>query len=78
MSRTKPVARAIRLLSIIERNASGLRVTDMAEQLRAPPSGYFAPFRPVVSHHSGRLFRSIPATHFGAFRPPRVGVQSMS
>ena len=36
MSRTKPVARAIRLLSIIERNASGLRVTDMAEQLGAP------------------------------------------
>lgn len=31
-----------------------------------------------ISHHSGRLFRSIPATHFGAFRPPRVGVKSMS
>jgi predicted DNA-binding transcriptional regulator YafY len=41
MSRTKPVARAIRLLSIIERNASGLRVTDMAEQLRAPPRAVY-------------------------------------
>jgi len=36
MSRTKPVARAIRLLSIIERNANSLRVMDMAEQLGAP------------------------------------------
>ncbi len=36
MSRDKPLARAIRLLSIIERNASGLRVRDMAEQLGAP------------------------------------------
>ncbi|MEX0802434.1 MAG: molybdopterin-dependent oxidoreductase [Candidatus Binatia bacterium] len=26
----------------------------------------------VVSQHSGRVFRSIPATHFGAFRPPPV------
>jgi len=41
MSRTKPVARAIRLLSIIERNANGLRVTDMAEQLRAPPRAVY-------------------------------------
>jgi len=31
--------------------------------------GYFALNRPVVSQHSGRAFRSIPATHFGAFRP---------
>jgi hypothetical protein len=31
---------------------------------------YFALNRPVVSQHSGRVFRSIPATHFGAFRPP--------
>ncbi len=35
MSRTKPVSRAIKLLSIIERNANGLRVRDMAEQLHA-------------------------------------------
>ena len=41
MSRTKPVARAIRLLLIIERNANGLRVTDMAEQLRAPPRAIY-------------------------------------
>lgn len=33
MSRDKPVLRAIRLLTLIERNATGLRVTDMAEQL---------------------------------------------
>ena len=41
MSRTKPVARAMRLLSIIERNANGLRVTDMAEQLGAPPRAVY-------------------------------------
>jgi len=41
MSRTKPVARAIRLLSIIERNANGLRVLDMAEQLGAPPRAVY-------------------------------------
>jgi predicted DNA-binding transcriptional regulator YafY len=35
MSRTKPTLRAIKLLSLIERNASGLRVADMAEQLGA-------------------------------------------
>jgi predicted DNA-binding transcriptional regulator YafY len=34
--RSKPVARAIRLLSIVEKNSTGLRVTDMADQLRAP------------------------------------------
>jgi len=37
MSRHKPVLRAIKLLSLIERHPSGLRVTDMAEQLDAPP-----------------------------------------
>jgi predicted DNA-binding transcriptional regulator YafY len=35
MSRDKPVLRAIKLLSLIERNSNGLRVTDMAEQLGA-------------------------------------------
>ncbi len=35
MSRDKPVLRALRLLSLIEKNGSGLRVTDMAEQLGA-------------------------------------------
>lgn len=35
MSRSKPVARALRLLSIIERNGNGLRVRDMADQLNA-------------------------------------------
>jgi len=33
MSRDKPVLRAIKLLTLIERNGNGLRVTDMAEQL---------------------------------------------
>ncbi|MGH7871413.1 MAG: hypothetical protein ACREQO_04245 [Candidatus Binatia bacterium] len=37
MSRSTPVARALRLLSIIERNGNGLRVRDMAEQLNANP-----------------------------------------
>jgi predicted DNA-binding transcriptional regulator YafY len=41
MSRDKPVARAIRLLSIFERNSKGLRVTDMAEQLAAPPRAIY-------------------------------------
>jgi predicted DNA-binding transcriptional regulator YafY len=35
MSRDKPVLRAIKLLSLIERNSNGLRVTDMAEQFGA-------------------------------------------
>lgn len=35
MSRDKPVLRALRLLSLIERNANGLRVADMAQQLGA-------------------------------------------
>jgi predicted DNA-binding transcriptional regulator YafY len=41
MSRTKPVSRAIMLLSLIERNSNGLRVTDMAEQLGAPPRAVY-------------------------------------
>jgi predicted DNA-binding transcriptional regulator YafY len=36
MGRDKPIARAIKLLSLIERNSNGLRVTDMADQLAAP------------------------------------------
>jgi predicted DNA-binding transcriptional regulator YafY len=35
MSRDKPVLRAIKLLSLIEKNSRGLRVHDMAEQLGA-------------------------------------------
>jgi predicted DNA-binding transcriptional regulator YafY len=35
MSRDKPVARAIKLLALIENNGSGLRVAEMAEQLGA-------------------------------------------
>lgn len=35
MSRSKPVLRALKLLALIERNPNGLRVRDMAEQLRA-------------------------------------------
>ncbi len=41
MSRDKPVLRAIKLLSLIERNANGLRVTDMAEQLHANPRAIY-------------------------------------
>ena len=41
MGRDKPVARAIRLLSIIEGNSNGLRVTDMADQLAAPPRAVY-------------------------------------
>lgn len=36
MSRAKPVLRAIKLLSLIERNTNGLRVADMVVQLEAP------------------------------------------
>jgi proteasome accessory factor B len=41
MSREKPVLRAIKLLSLIERNSNGLRVTDMAEQLGATPRAIY-------------------------------------
>jgi predicted DNA-binding transcriptional regulator YafY len=41
MSRDKPLLRAIRLLTLIERNGNGLRVTDMAEQLGAPPRAIY-------------------------------------
>ena len=41
MSRTKPVLRAIKLLSLIERNSNGVRVRDMAEQLDAPPRAVY-------------------------------------
>ena len=41
MSRDKPVLRAIKLLWLIERNSNGLRVTDMAEQLQAPPRAVY-------------------------------------
>jgi DNA-binding IclR family transcriptional regulator len=39
MSRDKPVLRAIKLLTLIERHPNGLRVADMAEQLNAPSTG---------------------------------------
>ena len=41
MSRDKPVLRAIKLLWLIERNSNGLRVTDMVEQLQAPPRAVY-------------------------------------
>ena len=41
MSRAKPVLRAIKLLSLIERNPNGLRVKDMADQLRANPRAIY-------------------------------------
>jgi predicted DNA-binding transcriptional regulator YafY len=41
MSRAKPVLRAIKLLSLIERNPNGLRVKDMAEQLRSNPRAIY-------------------------------------
>src|SRR5919108_5712763 len=41
MPRTTPVLRAIKLLSLIERNAQGLGARDMAEQLRATPRAIY-------------------------------------
>jgi predicted DNA-binding transcriptional regulator YafY len=41
MSRDKPVLRAIKLLSLIEKNSSGLRVSDMADQLGAHPRAVY-------------------------------------
>ncbi|MBI4526874.1 MAG: WYL domain-containing transcriptional regulator [Deltaproteobacteria bacterium] len=35
MSRTKPVLRSLKVLTLIERNPGGLRVTDIADHLRA-------------------------------------------
>ena len=39
MMRSKPVARAIRLLSLIEKKFNGLRAMDMSQQLAARPGG---------------------------------------
>ena len=39
MSRDKPILRAIKLLSLIERHPNGLRVADMAEQLISGKNG---------------------------------------
>jgi len=36
-------------------------------------SAYSGAFRPLIPVHSGRPFRSIPATYSGAFRPPPGG-----
>jgi len=36
-------------------------------------AAYSDAFRPPIPIHSGRVFRSIPATHSGAFRPPPRG-----
>ena len=41
MSRDKPVLRALKLLALIEKNGSGLRVADMAEQLGANPRAIY-------------------------------------
>jgi predicted DNA-binding transcriptional regulator YafY len=41
MSRDKPVLRAIKLLTLIDRHPNGLRVTDMAERLNAPPRAVY-------------------------------------
>jgi predicted DNA-binding transcriptional regulator YafY len=41
MSRDKPVLRALKLLALFEKNGSGLRVTDMAEQLGATPRAIY-------------------------------------
>lgn len=41
MSRDKPVLRAIKLLSLVARHPTGLRVIDMAEQLDAIPRAIY-------------------------------------
>ena len=41
MSQAKPVLRALKLLSLIERNSSGLRVKDIADQLSATPRAVY-------------------------------------
>lgn len=61
MSRTRPVLRALKLLSLIEGNSSGLRVADMAEQLGAPPRAVYRDLQilqelrvPLYQDKSGR------------------------
>ena len=61
MSRDKPLLRAIKLLSLIENNSNGLRVRDMAEQLRAPPRAVYRDLQvleelhvPLFTDKSGR------------------------
>ena len=51
MSRIKPVSRAIKLLSLIERNSNGLRVRDIAEQLRAPPRAVYRDLQVLEEFH---------------------------
>lgn len=41
MSRSKPLLRALKLLSLIERNPNGLRVRDIADQLSANPRAIY-------------------------------------
>ena len=48
-------------------------ICDKEKYLLALLRAFFAPIRPGISQHSGQSFRSIPATHFGAFRPPPLG-----
>jgi predicted DNA-binding transcriptional regulator YafY len=69
MSRDKPLLRALKLLSLIERHPSGLRVTDMAQQLEAPPRAIYRDLEilqrlpvPLYTDRNGKesLWKSIP------------------
>jgi predicted DNA-binding transcriptional regulator YafY len=51
MSRTKPVLRSIKVLSLIERNPAGLRVRDIAEQLRAAPRAVYRDLQVLEELH---------------------------
>ena len=61
MSRDKPVLRAIKLLTLIEKNGNGLRVTDMAEQLGTNARAVYRDLQvleelhvPLYPHKNGR------------------------
>ena len=61
MSRDKPVLRAIKLLTLIERHPNGLRVADMAQQLDAPARAIYRDLEvlqnlpvPLYTDKSGR------------------------
>jgi predicted DNA-binding transcriptional regulator YafY len=61
MSRAKPTLRTIKLLCLIERNANGLRVQDMAEQLEANSRAVYRDLEileelrfPIYSDKNGR------------------------
>jgi predicted DNA-binding transcriptional regulator YafY len=61
MSRTKPTLRVLQLLALVEKNPSGMRVRDIADQLSATPRAIYRDFQiledlriPIYTDKDGR------------------------